>query len=350
MKSSEMLPIEPLQAFLDAALGDHADLTVTPMTGGGSCEVFAIDRGGARWVLRRAPRHASSATAHDVLREFRILDAIKDAGAPIARPIVGCADAAVFGAPFYVMERIDGSPILQRVPDAWAAVPEQHGRALDELIDALVAIHAVDWRACGLADMAPSPDYLARQLVRWLSQLASYGGRELSAAQRIGAWLEANRPADRPSALCHGDYKLDNVLFAPEAPPHLLAVVDWEMSAVGDPLVDLAWALIFHPGPEGTMRLGMGKEPRFAVEHLPDRAALVARYAAASGRDTSAIGWYDVFARWKLAIVLEGSYAKFQRGLSDKPIHEFFGSQADLLLTSAGALIETTDPREGSSA
>ena len=350
MNEPDLVPIEPLQAFLDHSLGDHADVAVTPMTGGGSCEVFAIDRGDARWVLRRAPRHASSATAHDVLREFRILDAIKDSGVPIARPIVGCDDPVVFGAPFYVMQRIPGSPILQRIPDAWAAVPEQHGRALEQLIDALVAIHAVDWRASGLADLAPSPNYLHRQLVRWLSQLDSYGGRELPAAQRVGAWLETNRPTDRPSALCHGDYKLDNVLFATDAPPNLLAVVDWEMSAIGDPLVDLAWALIFHPGPEGTMRLGMGKEPRFAVEHLPSRAELVARYAEASGRDTSAIGWYDVFARWKLAIVLEGSHAKFQRGLSDKPIHQFFGAQADLLLTSAEALIESTDQREGSRA
>jgi aminoglycoside phosphotransferase (APT) family kinase protein len=115
------------------------------------------------------------------------------------------------------------------------------------------------------------------------------------------------------------------------------------MAAIGDPLVDLAWALIFHPGPEGTLHLGMGREPTFAVEHLPDRAALIKRYADGSGRETRAIGWYDVFARWKLAIVLEGSYAKFQRGLSDKPMHEFFGSQADLLLGSAVALIEGTE-------
>ena len=332
-----------LQQFLDDSLGGHTPLTITPMTGGGSCEIFAIDRGEARWVLRRAPRHASSATAHDVLREFRILDAIKDGAAPIARPIVACDDPAVFGAPFYLMERVDGMPILQRVPEAWAASPQMHGRALEELIDALVAIHAVDWQACGLGDIAPSPNYLARQLTRWLGQLDSYGGRELPVAHRVGAWLETNRPADRPSALCHGDYKLDNVLFALTAPPHLLAVVDWEMAAIGDPLVDLAWALIFHPGPEGTMRLGMGKEPRFSVEHLPDRAALIERYAAGSGRDTSDIGWYDVFARWKLAIVLEGSFAKFQRGLSDKQIHEFFGSQADLLLASAAGLID--DPK-----
>ncbi|HEY4332062.1 MAG TPA: phosphotransferase family protein, partial [Ilumatobacteraceae bacterium] len=236
--------------------------------------------------------------------------------------------------------RVDGAPILQRVPNAWADVPEQHGRALDELIDALVEIHAVDWRGCGLGDLAPSPDYLSRQLVRWLSQLDSYGGRDLPAAHEIGEWLEDRRPADQPSALCHGDYKLDNVLYAPTAPPDLLAVVDWEMAAIGDPLVDLAWALIFHPGPDGTMRLGMAKEPRFASDHLPGKAALVARYAAASGRDTSAIEWYGVFSRWKLAIVLEGSYAKFQRGLSSKPMHEHFGAQADLLLQSARSLIE----------
>jgi aminoglycoside phosphotransferase (APT) family kinase protein len=334
------MTIETLQRFLDDSVGSRSAITVTPLSGGGSCEVFAIDRGDARWILRRAPRHASSATAHDVLREFRILDAIKDQPVRIARPIAACEDPAVFGAPFYVMERIDGAPIRQCVPEAWTAEPATHGRALDELVDALSEIHAVDWIACGLGALAPRPDYLVRQLSRWLAQLDSYGGRELPAARELGAWLDANRPKDQPSALCHGDYKLDNALFALAAPPQLLAVVDWEMAAIGDPLVDLAWAMIFHPGPEGTMRLGMAAEPRFAVEYLPVRAALVDRYAAASGRDTSAIAWYDVFSRWKLAIVLEGSFAKFQRGLSDKPVHQFFGSQADLLLSSATAFVE----------
>jgi len=329
-----------LQCYLDEILGGSLPVTVTPMVGGGSCEVFAIERGTSRWVLRRAPRHASSATAHDVLREFRILDAIKDEDVRIARPLLSCDDSEVFGAPFYVMERVDGSPIRSAVPEGWATTPETHGKALEELIDALVAIHAIDWKACGLGDLAHPGQYLTRQLTRWLDQLDSYGGRDLQAARQVAGWLDAKRPGDQPSTLCHGDYKLDNVLFAPEAPPRLLAVVDWEMAAIGDPLVDLAWALIFHPGPEGTMRLGMAKEPTFAVDHLPDRRQLVERYAARSGRDTTTIGWYDVFARWKLAIVLEGSYAKFLRGLSDKPVHEFFGRQADLLLDSATSIIE----------
>jgi aminoglycoside phosphotransferase (APT) family kinase protein len=332
---------ESLQRFFDGALGGTAEITATPLAGGGSCEAFAIDRGAEHWVLRRAPRHANVASAHDVLREYKILDAIKDEAVAIARPIIACADPNVFGAPFFVMRRIDGSAILSHVPEQWATTPDSHGRALEELIDALVAIHAVDWRACGLGDLAHTGEYLPHQITRWLGQLASYESRELPTAMRIAEWLETHRPADQPSALCHGDYKLDNLLFAPESPPRLAAVVDWEMAGIGDPLVDLAWALIFHPGPDGTIHLGTTKDPKFAVEALPDRRQLVERYAFKSGRDTASIGWYDVFARWKLAIALEGSYAKFLRGQSDKPLHEFFGRQADLLLASAEGIIES---------
>ena len=325
-----------LQGFLDERLGDSKPIAVDAMRGGGSCEIFSVSRGGAEWVLRRAPRHASSQTAHDVLREFRILDAIKDEPVAIARPILSCDDPAVFGAPFYVMDRVDGMPIRDRLPQAWASVPEQHGQALEQLIDALVAVHAVDWKACGLGDLAHHPEnYLKRQVSRWIAQLHSYGGRELAVAEQLAGWLESTSPPDQPPALFHGDYKLDNVLYADRLPVQLLAIVDWEMSSIGDPLVDLAWALIFHPGPEGTMRLGTAKEPRFDPAFLPGKAQLVERYAVASGRDTSAIGWYDVFSRWKLAIALEGSYAKFLRGESSKPIHEYFGAQADLLLASA---------------
>jgi len=334
--------VDSLQAFIDANTGGHEPIVVTPLVGGGSCEVFAVDRGDARWVLRRAPRHASSATAHDVLREFRILDAIKDEPVRIARPVLACDDPEVFGAPFYVMERVDGVPVRSTIPEAWARAPETQGRALDELIDALLAIHAVDWQARGLGDMAHTERYLERQSTRWLSQLESYGGRDLPEAHEVAGWLDAHRPPDQAPTLYHGDYKLDNVLYAPDAPPRLLAVVDWEMASIGDPLVDLAWALIFHPA-EGTMRLGTAKDPRFTADGLPSIAALVERYAAGSGRDTSNIGWYDVFSRWKLAVVLEGSYAKFLRGLSDKPVHEFFGQQADLLLASARTIIERGD-------
>jgi aminoglycoside phosphotransferase (APT) family kinase protein len=329
-----------LAAFLDAALGDHAPVSVEAMPGGGSCEIFAVDRGGRQLVLRRAPRHASSATAHDVLREHRILAAVAGHGVRSATPVTACADPDVFGSPFYLMERVDGVPVRGGIPEAWASEPATQPRAVEELIDALAEIHAVDWRAVGLAELGQPERYLERQVDRWLSQLASYGGRDLPTAHQIGAWLDQHRPPEQPAALFHGDYKLDNVLFATDAPPRLLAVVDWEMASIGDPLVDLAWALIFHPEPGATMPLGVGGAHTFRVDAMPSSADMVQRYAEQAGRDVSAIGWYHVFARWKLAIVLEGSHAKFVRGESTKPIHELFGRQADVLLASAAARIE----------
>jgi aminoglycoside phosphotransferase (APT) family kinase protein len=331
-----------LREYLDARLGGSVELDVEPMAGGGSCDVYALTRGDDRWVLRQAPPHRSSATAHDVLREFRFLDAIKDQPVRIARPVLACDDPDVFGAPFYVMARVDGVPVRSTIPEAWTARPDEQGRALEELVDELAAVHAVVWEACGLGEFAHAGPFLERQVGRWLSQLESYGGRELPAAIRVGDWLADSRPPDQAAALAHGDYKLDNVLFSETAPPDLLAVVDWEMASIGDPLVDLAWAMIFHPGPEGTMPLGMASEPRFDRGRLPSIAELVARYGDRTGRDVARIDWYDVFSRWKLAIVLEGSYAKFLRGESKKPVHELFGKQADALLASALTLVDAS--------
>jgi aminoglycoside phosphotransferase (APT) family kinase protein len=328
-----------LAAFLDDALGNHASIAVEPMVGGGSCEVFALERGGERWVLRRAPAHASSSTAHDVTREFRILDAIKDTGVRVPRPIVACDDASVFEGPFYVMERIDGVPVRSGIPVAWTEEPQHQHRAFEELIDAIADVHAVDWRAVGLEGLGHPEHFLERQVSRWLAQLDSYGGRDLRAARDLASWLDTNRPDCEAPTLFHGDYKMDNVLFALESPPDLLAIVDWEMCSIGDPLVDVAWAMIFHPAPGKPMSLGVGGAHGFDLALVPAPASLLDRYAARSGRDLSAMLWYDVFARWKLAIVLEGSYAKWQRGESAKPIHEFFGAQADTLLAGAEALV-----------
>jgi aminoglycoside phosphotransferase (APT) family kinase protein len=329
-----------LAAFLDDVLGDHAPLAVEPMVGGGSCEIFGLRRGDHRWVLRRAPSHASSSTAHDVTREYRVLDAIKDSGVRIPRPIAVCADPAIFEAPFYVMERIDGEVVRAEIPAAWTARPDEQHRAFEELIDALAEIHLIDWQAVGLGELGHPDGFLERQVSRWMAQLASYGGRDLPLADDLAAWLDGSRPAAQAPALFHGDYKIDNVLFAPGSPPHLLAVVDWEMCSIGDPLVDLAWALIFHPRPGAAMALGTHGEHAFDPARVPPADSLVARYAERTGRDVTRLDWYEVFARWKLAIVLEGSYAKFVRGESTKPVHEYFGRQADALLSEARARTE----------
>jgi len=330
---------ERLASFLDDAFGDRAPLHVEPMAGGGSCDLFLLVRGGARLVLRRAPAHASSATAHDVTREFRILDAVKGTGVRVPLPVVACDDPAVFGGPFYVMAHVDGVPVRGGIPAAWAADRASQRRAFEELIDALVDVHAVDWEAVGLDGLGRPEHFLERQVPRWLAQLASYGGRDLPGAHSVATWLDANRPPEQAPALFHGDYKADNVLYAPSSPPRLLAIVDWEMASIGDPLVDVAWALIFHPAAGQAMSLGMRGEHVFDRASVPSAAELLDRYAAGSGRDLTHMRWYDVFARWKLAIALEGSYAKWQRGESTKPVHEYFGRQADALLTEAERLL-----------
>lgn len=325
-------PTERLRTFCGTTFGGDEPIDVVRLKGGGSCEVFAVDRGDARWVLRRAPRRVNTSRAHDVLREFRILDAIKDQPVRIARPVASCADPEVFGSPFFLMERIDGVPVRTDIPAAWV---DRHADAVWDLLDALVEVHAVDWQGCGLGDLGHAEGFLGRQIDRWWSQLRSYGGRELAGADRVAEWLRERLPPEQPQALCHGDYKFDNALFATTAPPRLLAVVDWEMASIGDPLVDLCWMLVFHPGEGGIMPLAVSGEHRFDRAALPSAHEIVEQYAIRSGRDASHVDWYTVFARWKMAIVLEGSYAKFQRGESDNPLHQFFGSQADRALAGA---------------
>ncbi len=334
-----MSSTDALAAFLDDALGDHRPLRVEPMVGGGSCEIFALDRGDEQWVLRRAPAHASSSTAHDVVREYRILDAIKDTGVRIPRPVVACEDTTVFESAFYVMARVDGVPVRTGIPAAWVSAPADQHRAFEELIDAIASIHAVDWRSVGLEGLGKPERFLERQVSRWLGQLDSYQGRELREARDLAEWLESNRPPEQEPALFHGDYKIDNVLYAESNPPHLLAVVDWEMASIGDPLVDVAWAMIFHPERGKPMSLGGSGDRAFDLDLVPSQESLLRRYAETSGRDLSAYAWYEVFSRWKLAIVLEGSFAKWQRGESTKPIHEYFGPQADILLAQAAERI-----------
>jgi aminoglycoside phosphotransferase (APT) family kinase protein len=340
MRPAPELDADRLAAWLDDRLGAPAPIEVEAMKGGGSCEIFAVRRGDAHWVLRRAPARASSSTAHDVLREFRILDAIKDENVRIARPILACDDPAVAGTPFYLMEYVPGVPIRATLPPAYAESGEAQARALTELIDALAELHVVDWRGGGLGDLGKSEGYLARQVPRWIAQLDSYRCRALPAVDAVARWLAERLPAEQPPALCHGDYKLDNLLYSTDLPARALAVVDWEMAAIGDPLVDLAWALIFLPQEGNPLALGAAGQPGgFRLSGLPSEAELVARYAERTGRDVAALDWYRVFSPWKLAIVLEGSFAKWRSGNSSNPLHEHFGPMADRLLARAEALI-----------
>ena len=271
---------------------------------------------GGELVLRRPPVGPLPPSAHDVLREHRVISALYGSAVPVPRPLVACADETVIGAPFFVMERLPGDALRSELFPAFADAPPEERRGFGErAIDALAALHRLDPVEEGLADLGRPSGYLARQLKRWRGQLDFARTRPLDDLDRVSGWLEAHLPADDGRArIVHGDYKLDNALFAPEPPVRLLAVVDWELATLGDPLADLGWLLAFwrepaDPPPELPIIPRLTELPGFST-----RAELAERYAEQIGRRLPDLTFYVVFACWKMAVLLEGHWARRVRG------------------------------------
>jgi aminoglycoside phosphotransferase (APT) family kinase protein len=282
-------------------------IEVERITTGHSNEVFSVVRGGTRYALRRPPRTPLSPTAHDMAREFRLLSAFWGrAAVPVPRPVALCTDTDIIGARFYLMDVVDGVVVRERMPKVLEPDPGAARACAFALVDALAGIHAFDWHANGLADFGRPDGYLERQVPRWLGQLERYKTRPLPEVDEAGEWLSAHTPPMQAPAVIHGDYKLDNVMFAPRLPVELVAVVDWEQSTIGDPLVDLGWLIGLWVDPDEPMSLGGAT-----------RKELVARYADATDRDLSNLAFYCVLGLFKLACVMEGSYARFKAGTSD---------------------------------
>ncbi len=323
--------------WLGAETGEPAELTVTPMNGGASCEMFRIERLGRSWVVRRAPAASVSDTAHQVVREARVIQSLAGSGVPVPTVLAIGEDPNVLGSPFFVMSYVDGDVVRRNgLPEALAAQPHSHHEIGEGLIDTLVSLHKVDWRATPLAALSRPEGFLARQVDRWMTQLASYRSRDLNGVDHVAAWLAAHQPPGGELTVMHGDYKLDNVLWSRQPPPRVVSVVDFEMTTVGDPLIDLAWALIFWPEEGNLIALAAPGTPNgITAEQCQTPDELAQRYAAASGRDLAEFDWYQAFSAWKLAIVLEASYAKYRSGESTNPHHEVFGFVVDELLSRA---------------
>jgi aminoglycoside phosphotransferase (APT) family kinase protein len=324
-------------AWLADVTGEPAELTVSPMSGGASCEMFRVERLGRSWVVRRAPVATVSDTAHQVVREARVIDALAGSAIPVPTILAIGDGATVLGAPFFVMSHLDGDVVRRDgLPEGLAAQPESHHAVGEELIDTLVTLHSVDWRSTPLAEMSRPEGFLARQVDRWMTQLESYRSRDLPGVDDVATWLAANQPAGGDLTVMHGDYKLDNLIWSRQPPPQVLGVVDFEMTTVGDPLIDLAWALIFWPEDGNLIALAAPGTPNgLAAEQCQTPAQLAQRYGNATGRDLSGFDWYQAFSAWKLAIVLEASYAKYRSGESSNPHPEVFGFVVDELLSRA---------------
>ena len=322
LEREPLVVLRPLEAFLDAHGLGSGPIEAEPIGDGHSNVTFLIRRGGDRWVLRRPPRGPFHPSTHDVIREFRFLRACAGSPVRVPEPLVACEDRGVIGAPFYVMAYVDGAVLGAELPPELdpAADPT---RIADELVAALVEIHSLDWAAAGLGGSGPPPEtYLERQVRRFSALWQQNRTRELPIVERIGDWLAAERPSSGPPTLVHGDFRLGNAIFARASPPRLLAVLDWEMATLGDPLADLGYMTATWARPDDQtsplVRIGtVTAQPGF-----PDREYLARRYAAATGRDLEHLAWYQTLALWKGVVFLEGSYGRWLEGSTDDP---FFG-------------------------
>jgi aminoglycoside phosphotransferase (APT) family kinase protein len=271
-----------------------------------------------RLVLRRPPLGHVLPTAHDMSREYRVLSALDGTAVPVPRPVVLCQDEEVIGAPFYVMEYVAGL-VLRTREDARLITPGQAGEISRRFAEMLAAIHGLDYERAGLAGFGRPEGYLARQLARWQRQWDLSATRAMPGYEQLVARLAAGLPADggqpgggAAGTLVHGDFRLDNMLIAAEPEARIAAVVDWEMSTLGDPLADLGLTLVYwvDPGEEDVLVHTAGRSVTTSPGFLA-RDELVALYAELTGRDVSRIGYYMAFGCFKLAVVLEGIHARF---------------------------------------
>ncbi|MEW1548969.1 phosphotransferase family protein [Streptomyces tsukubensis] len=301
-------------------------LTAELIEGGRSNLTYSVTDGRERWVVRRPPLGHILATAHDMRREHRVISALHPTPVPVPRPVLFCEDTSVTGAPFYVMEYAPGTPY--RTAGQLAALgPERTRSVLLGLLDTLVDLHAVAPEAVGLGDFGRPDGYLDRQLRRWGKQLAASRSRDLEGIDELHAELGRALPESPAPAVVHGDYRLDNVLVG--ADDRITAVLDWEMSTVGDPLTDLGLlAMYSHP-------LELPDSPvssTAAAPGHPPAAELVERYAERSGRKVHAISWYTAFAWFKLAVILEGIHYRYVLGQTVGTGFDRFGALVPLLV------------------
>jgi len=314
--------IAGLRRFLsDRKLGDPNDLRSENISFGHSNEVHLVHFQGKSWALRRPPRGPLLPTAHDVMREYRVLNALQNTPVPVPRVYAACDDPAYIGAPFYLMEYIRGE-VIRADGKNFANAPERRRAVSEGMIDLLIELQKVDWRGVGLEGFGRPDGYLPRQLKRWVDQLERTipHTRPLPVMNQVRDWLQAHIPESPPATIVHGDYKLDNVMWAPIDPPRPLAIFDWEMSTIGDPLADLGWLLSYWPDPSdpptnrGSMST-MQAEPGYLT-----RREMLDRYEAKTGRKMKDFPFYQAFAIFKLAIIMEGSYSRFVLGQTDDPL------------------------------
>jgi aminoglycoside phosphotransferase (APT) family kinase protein len=341
------LDLDALAAFMDAQSlpGSGRPIRAEFVTGGASNDLFSITRGEYTVALRKPPAVVPPGRDKTMVREHRLLRALADTDVPHARAVAGCDDPSVLGGCFYLMEFVDGwSPIQEGTtwpPPFGADLEARRGLAF-QLVDGIAKLSRVDWKARGLEGFGKPDGFHERQVDRWLAHLAAFEFRPLPGLDAAADWLRRHQPRSYVPGIMHGDHQFANVMYRHGAPAQLAAIVDWEMATVGDPLLDLGW--VINGWPEDVTPAAAGTVAASYVDYggMPSASELLDYYEKESGRPVDEIDYYVILARFKLAVVLEGGYARVMRGEADNQKMEMFGDVVLEMAQRAADLASTT--------
>ena len=320
VRPGEQLNIDLLSGFLRGKLpGSGNPLTLRQFGGGAANLTYLLDYGTHEYVLRRPPLGPVAASAHDMGREYRVLSVLHQAYPYAPRAFLFCDDVAILGAPFFVMERRRGVVVRRTMPVAYAGMPGAARRMSEALVDALAGFHAVDYEALGLGELGKPAGFIDRQIEGWYRRWQAAKTVDLPDMDAVYAWLKANQPAGTQVTLVHNDYKLDNVMLSEGDPGRVVAVFDWDMCTLGDPLADLGALLTYWTEPsdppylQATAMMPLGNQGFFSREEL------VNRYAARSGRAIGDIDFYHTLGLFRLTVIIAQIYIRYARGQTQDP-------------------------------
>src|ERR1035437_281236 len=336
MESPPGLDLAALAGFLESEVGElRGPLQAEVIAGGRSNLTYRVGDGHRHWVVRRPPLAHVLPTAHDMAREWRVISALQGTGIPVPGAVALCADASVIGAPFYVMDYVEGYVVRDALPAEWPDSAATRRSMSTALIDVLLRLHAIEPAAVGLADFGRPAGFLERQVRRWWQQWEASKTRELPAIEELHRRLAAGGPEQSAPGAAPGDYRFDNVIFDSHDPGRIAAVIDWEMSTIGDPLCDLGLLIVYWvTGPDDPAATALPGRADLGAGFMR-RDEVVATYAARSNRDLGALEWYIALGYYKLAIIAEGIHARFLMGMTVGEGFETMGPAVPLLVDRA---------------
>lgn len=320
IRPGEELDLAKLGPFLRSHFSGEAEhFSVTQFPSGHSNLTYCVQLGGREMVLRRPPFGSKVKSAHDMRREFHVLSKLHEAYLPAPKVLLYCDDVSILGAHFYLMEPIRGIILRRDPPPGLPFTPEAARGLCESFTDNLARLHSIDYASIGLADLGKPQGYLERQVHGWIERYHGSKTHDLPEVGQISEWMQKNLPSANGAALIHNDYKFDNVILDPDDLTKIVGVVDWEMCTLGDPLSDLGGALAYWVEAEDSDDL---QKLRWGPTSYPGsltREELVDRYAKVTGRDVSNMVFYVVFARFKVAVIVQQIYYRYHVGLTKDP-------------------------------